>query len=287
MALRVNRLSDALGGEITGIDLAGPLDDGGIDDITAALLEHQVLVFRGQSLEPERQVAFSRRFGDLVVRISGEFLHPDYPEILILSNREVDGKPAGATIAYAGQFWHHDLTYAARPSMGSMLHALEVAEQGGDTEWADMYAAYDTLPAATKRRIADLKAVHVRDRRRNPRTPLADEFDRDVNEYYSIKVPDSLHPMVRTHPVTGRKALFVSPRFTVRIDGMDDAEGQPLLDELFEHQIRPEFIYRHKWRLGDLVFWDNRSTIHLACGGIIPPGIRHLHRTSIAGDVPF
>ncbi len=286
MTLQVDRLSDALGGEINGIELRPDCGDDLIADIRAALLEHQVLVFRGQSLSPEQQVGFSRRFGDLVVRISGEFLHPEYPEVLVLSNRVVDGGAEGASIAYAGQFWHSDLTYAARPSMGSMLHALEVAEEGGDTAWANMYMAYDALSADTRARIDGLSAVHVRDRRKNPRTPLDDKFDRDVNAYYAIEVPDSLHPMVRTHPETGRRALYVSPRFTVAIDGMDNALAQPLLDELFEHQIRPEFIYRHKWRQGDLVFWDNTSTIHLACGGIEPPGIRHLHRTSIAGGVP-
>jgi len=252
-----------------------------------ALNDYQVLVIRDQALEAGEQVEFAQKFGDLVRRISGEFLHPEFPDVLVLSNRVVDGKGAGATAAYAGEHWHSDLTYAEKPSMGSMLHALEVAEEGGDTAWADMYAAYETLPEKTRARIEGLKAVHIRDRRRNPRAGISKEFDRDVNAYYSIQVPDSLHPMARTHPETGRKALFVSPRFTVAIDGMDDSEAQPLLDDLFEHQKKPQFIYRHKWRGGDLVFWDNRCTIHLACGGIVPPGIRHLHRTSIAGDVPF
>ena len=171
--------------------------------------------------------------------------------------------------------------------MGSMLHALEVAEEGGDTAWTNMYLAYETLPAETRRRIDGLKAIHVRDRRRNPRGAFGEAPDRNLDEYYSVKVPDSVHPMVRTHPVTGRKALFVTPRFAVAIEGMDDAEAQPLLDELFAHQINPDFIYQHKWRVGDLVFWDNRCTAHLAVGGIVPPGIRHLHRTSIAGDRPF
>jgi len=287
MALNIAPLSGALGGEVTGITLGPDVDEGTIAEIRAALWQYQVLVFRDQALTPAQQVGFSKRFGDLVVRVSGQFLHPEHPEVLILSNRVVDGKPEGASTAYAGQFWHSDLTYAERPSLGSMLHALEVAEEGGDTAWANMYAAWDSLPEPTRRRIEGRRAIHVRDRRRNPRTPLDDAFDRDVNAYYSIKVPDSLHPMVRTHPETGRKALYVSPRFTVGIDGMDDDEAQPLLDELFEHQIRPEFIYRHKWRRGDLVFWDNSSTIHLACGGIKSPGIRHLHRTSIAGGVPF
>lgn len=286
MTMTINRLSDALGAEATGITLASDVDETVIRRIEDALCEHLVLVFRDQDLAPGEQVAFARRFGELVVRVSGEFLHPEHPEVLMLSNRMVDGKYTGATAAYAGEVWHTDLTYAARPSMGSMLHALEVADEGGDTAWANMYMAYETLPDETKRRIEGRQAIHVRDRRSNPRALPSDQFDRDVDKYYSIKVPDSLHPMVRVHPVTGRKALFVSPRFTVSIDGMDDAEAQKLLDELFAHQVRSDFIYRHKWRLGDLVFWDNRATIHLACGGIVPPGIRTLHRTSIAGGVP-
>jgi len=286
MTMTVNRLSDALGAEVTGVELAPDLADAAIRQIEAALCDHLVLVFRDQHLAPAAQVAFARRFGELVVRVSGEFLHPDHPELLMLSNRMVDGEYTGATAAYAGEVWHTDLTYAARPSMGSMLHAIEVADEGGDTAWANMYLAYETLADATRRRIERLRAIHVRDRRRNPRALPSDQFDRDVDKYYSLKVPDSLHPMVRTHPVTGRRTLFVSPRFVVAIEGMDDGEAQPLLDELFAHQIRPDFIYRHKWRRGDLVFWDNRATIHLACGGIKPPGIRTLHRTSIAGGAP-
>jgi taurine dioxygenase len=287
MTMTVTRLADPLGAEITGIDVSGPVDEAMIGAITEALLDNHVIVMRDQCLTPEQQVTFSRRFGDLVVRVSGEFLHPEFPEVLILCNRKVDGMYVGATGAYAGELWHTDLTYAERPSMGSMLHALEVAECGGDTAWANMYLAYETLPEETKRRIDGLKAIHVRDRRRNPRGAFTEALDRDIDKYYSVRVPDSVHPMVRTHPVTGRKALFVTPRFAVAIDGMDDAEAQPLLDELFAHQINPDFIYQHKWRVGDLVFWDNRCTAHLAVGGIVPPGIRHLHRTSIAGDIPF
>jgi len=287
VSLNVNRLGGALGAEITGIDVSGNVDDVLIGALTQALLDNHVIVMRDQNLTPEQQVNFSRRFGDLVVRVSGEFLHPEFPEVLILSNRKVDGKYVGATAAFAGEMWHTDLTYAEHPSMGSMLHAKEVADEGGDTAWANLYLAYETLPEETKRRIGGLKATHVRDRRRNPRGTFTKDDGIDIDKYYSVKVTDSLHPMVRTHPVTGRKSLFATPRFAVAIDGMDDAEGQKLLDELFAHQINPDFIYQHKWQLGDLVFWDNRCTAHLAVGGIKPPGIRHLHRTSIAGDRPF
>jgi taurine dioxygenase len=287
VSLNVTRLAEPLGAEITGIDVSGPVDEAMIGAITDALLEHHVIVLRDQELTPEQQVNFSRRFGDLVVRVSGEFLHPEFPEVLILSNRQVNGEYEGATAAFAGELWHTDLTYAERPSMGSMLHAQEVADEGGDTAWANMYLAYEKLPQETKRRIEGLKAIHVRDRRRNPRGQITDTGGIDVDKYYSVKVTDSVHPMVRTHPVTGRKLLFATPRFVVAIEGMDDSEAQPLLDELFAHQINPDFIYQHKWRVGDLVFWDNRCTAHLAVGGIVPPGIRHLHRTSIAGDQPF
>ena len=285
--MKISPYSTALGAEITGIKLSSSCGDDLIRDIKSALHEHLVLVFRDQDLLPGEQVAFSERFGELVVRVSGQFLHPEFPPVLILSNRIINGKSEGATDAYAGSHWHSDLTYAERPSFGSMLHALEVADEGGDTAWANMYEAYDTLNNEIKERIDGLKAIHVRDRRRNPRAGIPGNFDRDVNAYYDIKVPDSIHPMVRTHPVTGRKSLYVSPRFTVAIEGVDDAEGQPLLNELFDHQKKPDFMFRHKWKTGDLVFWDNSATIHLACGGLKPHDVRKLHRTSIAGDVPY
>jgi taurine dioxygenase len=288
-AMKVTPLTAVIGAEITGVDLSGTPAADDIAAIHQALLDHLVIVIRDQKLSPPEQISFTKHWGGLVRRIATDFLHPEYPDVLVLSNRVVDGKPAGATEAYAGFTWHADLTYAERPSLGSMLHALEVPEEGGDTAFANMYRAYETLPEATRKKIDTLKALHIRDRRKNPRAQITKKegFVHDIDRYFDIPAPDSVHPIVRTHPETGRKALFVNPRFAVAIENMPDNEAQPLLDELFEHQKRPEFIYRHKWRLGDLVFWDNRCTIHLACGGIKPPGIRHLHRTSIAGDVPF
>lgn len=285
--MKVTPLAPNIGAEITGIDVRHA-DKDMVAAVNQALLDNLVIVIRDQNLTPPEQIEFTENWGGLVRRIAKDFLHREYPDVLVLSNRVVEGKPAGATEAYAGFTWHADLTYAERPSMGSMLHALEVPEEGGDTAFANMYLAYETLPEETKKKIANLKALHIRDRRKNPRAQITkkDGFKHDIDKYFDIPAPDSVHPVVTTHPETGRKVLFVNPRFAVAIENMDDREAQPLLDELFEHQKKPEFIYRHKWRKGDLVFWDNRCTIHLACGGIKAPGIRTLHRTSIAGQPP-
>lgn len=280
----VRPLSGSFGAEITGIDLSQPVEDDTFAALRGVFHDSQVVVFRDQHLSPERQIEISRQFGDLEIHISTEYLLPNHPEILVLSNRKVDGRHIG--LVEAGSDWHSDLSYIARPSLGSLLYAMEVPEVGGDTEWADMYKAYDTLPDDIKRRIERLKAIHTFDRRRNPRVRIPNQHKGNAKTY-DRSPDDAIHPLVRTHPATGRKALFVSPRFTIAIDGMPDEEAQPLLDILFAHQIRREFIYHHKWRLGDLLFWDNRCLIHRACGGIRPPEIRHMHRTTVAGDVPF
>lgn len=282
MPMTITPLSAAVGAEITGIDLAH-VDDRDFTKLHRAFLDNGLVVFRDQHLTAEQQIAFSRRFGDLEIHISTEFLLPDHAEILVLSNRKENGRHIG--LVEAGSDWHSDLSYMAMPSLGSLLYALEVPAEGGDTEWANMYAAYDALPADMKARIEGLRAVHNFDRRRNPRVAIPAQH-RDRPAAYDRSPPDAIHPVVRAHPETGRKALYVSPRFTIGIEGMDDAEAQPLLDALFAHQIRREFIYHHRWRLGDLLFWDNRCTIHRACGGIKPPGIRHMHRTTVAGDLP-
>jgi taurine dioxygenase len=164
-AMKVTPLTPVIGAEITGIDVRDA-DKDMVKAVHDALLAHCVVVIRGQELSPPEQIAFTENWGPLVRRINPTFLHKEHPDVLVLSNRVVDGKPAGATEAYAGFTWHADLTYAERPSMGSMLHALEVPEEGGDTAFANMYAAYDALPEKTKKRIENLKALHIRDRRK-------------------------------------------------------------------------------------------------------------------------
>lgn len=281
--MQVSRLSPGIGAEITDVDVSGPLDDAGFGQVLDALLSHQVIVIRDQKLSPEQQKAFSRRLGDLDIHISDKYKMEGHPEVLILSNRKVNGEWVGAT--NAGDEWHTDLHYMERPAKFTMLHALEVPRNGGETAFINIHAAYEALPEQTKARIAGLRGVNSWNRLRNPRVRVPEQHG-DGKEVYDTGHPDVLHPVVRTHPETGRKALYVSPRHTLTIDGMSDEESEALLQELFAAQQRPEFTYVHKWRLGDLVVWDNRCTLHKGCGGIEPPGIRHLHRTVVAGSIP-
>lgn len=282
--MQISPLSQALGAEISGIDVAS-LDEDSFGAVRNAFHDHQVVVFRDQKLTVEEHIEFSRRFGEMEIHISTDNLLKDHPEILLVSNKKENGKYIG--VENAGDEWHSDLSYMEKPSLGSLLYALEISEEGGDTEWSNMYTAYDTLPEATKRRLQGLKARHSFNRFKNPRIGIPEQHRENAEERYArISPPDVIHPVVRTHPVTGRKALYVSPRFTIGIEDLQEAEGQALLDELFAHATRREFIYRHKWRLGDLLFWDNRNTLHLACRGIPEGQIRHMHRTTISGDVP-
>ncbi|MBT5048053.1 MAG: TauD/TfdA family dioxygenase [Rhodospirillaceae bacterium] len=282
--MQVNRLSEALGVEISGIDITD-LDDATFAEIRDVFHDSHVIVFRDQHVSVEDHIAFSHRFGDLEIHIATDHLLKDHPEILLVTNKKENGKYIG--VENAGDEWHSDLSYMDKPSLGSLLYALEVSQDGGDTEWSNMYTAYETLPEETKQRIQDLKARHSFNRFRNPRIGIPEQHRENAEERYAkISPPDVIHPVVRTHPVTNRKALYVSPRFTIGIEDLPEQEGQALLDELFEHATRREFIYRHEWRLGDLLFWDNRCTLHLACRGIPEGQIRHMHRTTISGDVP-
>jgi len=272
-----------LGAEVLGLDLSRPLSDDDFARLHRAHLDHHVLVFRDQHITPAQQVAFSRRFGPLQIHVLRQFQLASDPEVLVISNIRENGQPIG--LGDAGHFWHSDLSYKETPSLGSMLHAQELPQDGGDTLFANQHAAWDSLPAELKRAVDGLKAEHsylarYEDlRKRNPWRPALTQAQID-------EVKPVVHPVVRTHPETGRKALFVSEHFTTRIVGLPEIDSRALLDALFDHGTRPEHIYRHRWQPQDMVFWDNRSLMHLAAG--CPEDQRRkLYRTTIEGDVPF
>ena len=279
----VRRLSGSLGAEVTGLDLSENGNNEAFSTIHKAFLDHSVLVFRNQSLTPDELVRFSKRFGPLEQHVLTQFAYPGNPDIFIVSNVKEKGKPIGAI--RAGQYWHTDCSYLERPTLASVLYALEVPSYGGDTMSTSMACAYDELSETMKQLLEGLTAVH-------DYTNAYDIFfskfpDRpSLSEEQRAAVPPVEHPVVRTHPENGRKVLFVNPGFTRRIAGMTDAESRALLDFLFEHAQQPHFIYRHHWRRGDVVIWDNRATWHLAVADYDMDERRHMHRTSIAGDAP-
>jgi taurine dioxygenase len=285
--LQVQRFEAPLGAEVIGLDLAAllaaPRTDDAFARIHRAHLDHHVLVFRDQRIAPRQQIEFSRRFGPLQIHVLHQFQLPGYPEILVVSNIVENGQPIG--LGDAGYYWHSDLSYLPRPSLGSMLHAQELPAEGGDTLFANMHLAWDTLPAPLRLAVEGRRAehwylAHYEDlRRRSPWRPK-------LSEEQVARVKPVEHPVVRTHPETGRKALFVSEHFTTRIVGLPADESCDLLAQLFAHSVRPEHVLRHRWQPHDLVFWDNRSLMHLAAG--CPDHLRRrLNRTTIEGDVPF
>ena len=283
--MKVNRLSNVLGAEVTGIDVS-KIDDAIFYAIHEAFLEHLIIVFRDQDLDPEPHIEFSQRFGEVEVHLATDHLHPDTDKVMLVSNKQVDGHYIGAVSA--GDYWHSDLSCQARPNLASFLHAKELPAEGGDTGFCNQYAALETLPDDLRQQIDGRNGIHTFNRMRNPRVKVPEMHKDDAKMRYADRAPpDGIHPIVRTHPETGRKALYVSHRFTVGIENMPDEESRPILDAIFEHQLNGELIYRHKWRLGDLVMWDNRCTTHHAYGGIPAGQIRHMHRTSLIGDVPF
>ena len=272
-----------LGAEVTGLDLSQPLADDDFKRIHRAHLDHHVVVFRDQRITPDQQISFSRRFGPLQIHVLHQFQLTGRPEILIVSNVLEDGKPIG--LGDAGHFWHSDLSYKETPSLGSLLHAQELPAEGGDTLFANMHLAWDTLPQALHDAVEGRSAEHTylakyaELQKRSPWRP-------NLSAEQIAEVKPVVHPIIRTHPETGRKALFVSEHFTTRVIGLPEDESRDLLQALFEHSVRDEHIYRHVWREHDLVFWDNRSLMHLASG--TPDHLRRkMYRTTIEGDTPF
>ena len=271
---RIERLGASLGAEILGLDLKAPVAEDTFKAFEAALVEHKVLVLRDQHLTTEQHVRFSRMFGDLEVhpmRPQGEF-----PEILVLDNHK--DNPVLST-----DVWHSDTTFRKNPTKYTILRCQIMPELGGDTLWANMEAAYEGLSDIFRGMIAGLRAVHDFQNFRVLFKNTAE--DRAKLHRMEEMFPNPSHPVVRTHPVTGRKSIYVNPQFTLRIEGMEPAESRAILDVLFAQARVPEYQFRLRWAPGTIVFWDNRSTQHYAANDYYPAR-RRMERTAVVGDVP-
>jgi len=262
--------------EVCNVDLRSPLDDATFRAIERALAEHCVILFRGQDLTEDHHVAFASRFGPLAQVLhkhGGRSKH--HPGVMFISNVRENGELIGA-LPDGEMMFHSDQCYIERPCMASMLYAIEIPSVGGDTLFANMYAAYDALPADLKARLDGARAVNVYDYGGSPTqrgTVAAD-------------APRFAHPVFRTHPVTGRKALYVNRLMTASIEGMDPAESDAVLARLFDHLENPDWIYAHHWRVGDLVMWDNRCCVH-ARTDFSAAERRLMRRSVVLGEKPY
>lgn len=289
MTFTVNKLSEVGAAEVIGLDCSQPLSPADLAALKQAFTDNPVLVIRNQTLTAKQQGVFSRQFGPLESQDQKNYCHPDDDDVLILSNEiRPDGTAVG--IVDAGDFWHSDSSHHVEPCQATILYSVRNPARGGDTEFCNMYMVYDALPDDLKRAVEGRLAIHHVSKTRNKRVTISpdrpgakDYYERRANEVHEVR-----QPIVRTHPQSGKQALYISPRFTIGIADMDESEAQTLLDRLFDTFLRERrFQYRHKWRDGDLVMWDNRCLNHRACGGYGLPDIRRMHRTTIVGDRPF
>lgn len=278
MALKLRKLSHALGAEVCDIDVTRPMSETEFGEIYHAFLAHGILLFRNQDITREQHIEFSRRFGELDRHDAlPRDRHPKYPKILLVTNEpNPDGTPSDTR--YTGRQWHSDMSFTTSPSLGSLLRCFTIPEVGGDTLFASMYMAYETLSDGMKKLISDLHGIHLSGTRKiaNETTgiPRADE-QRRIN-------PPVAQPVVGVHPETGRKALYLGEKVK-RFDGMTEEESRPLIDYLNRHATRPEFVYRHPWRANDILIWDNRCTMHQALGDFDETQRRHMERTTVLG----
>jgi taurine dioxygenase len=284
--LRVIPMDAPIGAEVLGIDLSQELDGEVVRQIEAAYDRHSVLVFRDQEITPEQQIRFSAQFGPLETHVLKSYLLPGYPEILVVSNIP-DGRGGFMGLPDAGRTWHTDTSYREKPSRGSVLYALEIphAPDGrplGDTLFAGTAPAYEDLPQETKVLLKGKKAVHCYAQRAR----IAGSQRARLTREQLDQTPDVAHPVVRTHPNTGRKALYVFEGECVGIEGMPEDQALEMIAKLTAHCIQSKYIYRHVWRKGDVVMWDNAATLHLATGDFEWPQRRLLYRTTIEGGVP-
>ncbi len=279
-----------LGANIEGTDLAEPLSDAEFRTLLRALGQHGVLCFPAQRLSVAEFAGFGRRFGELEVNVANIFHEPGFAEVMILSNMtDETGEPIG--LSDAGQGWHTDMSYARQIALANVLHCQRVPSRCGkplgETQFRNMHAAYDDLPGSIKHQLEGRTATHdfakfwdmMRARPGSQRKPLTEE--------QRWRRPPVSQPLVRVHPLTGRKVLYANPGYTVRIDGMEEREGGQLLDFLFRHQERAEYFYAHHWTEGDVLMWDNIGTVHNAVADYLPSEHRYMRRVQVMATLDY
>jgi len=281
MPLTTRPLHPLFGVEIQGLQIADGLDDATFAELRNALDQHSLVLLRNQSLTPAEQQRFTERFGELEHHVLQEHTMPDARGIMVLTNAVEGGKPQGAH--KIGWHWHTDLTYYPKPCDMTMLLGIIIPPEGGDTLFTSLVAAYEALPEDRRRQVDAMTAVHSYNYMRSIKYPDAAPLTQEQLD----RVRDVRHPLVRTHPVTGRRALYVSEYIISHFDGMDIPESQTLLAELVAHTTGDRFVYAHRWQPGDLVFWDNRATMHKATPYDDVAYKRRMHRSMIAGSVPY
>ena len=278
MAMTLAPLSEHTGMEVRGLDLTQPVDSGVQEALNRAFSERSVLVVRNQHLAPHQVLQAVQLFGEVFPQHNTRFALPECPQIHYISNQ--DKFPDGRRYI-PGEGWHTDHSNDVRPPKATILHAVRLPDHGGDTQYANMAAAYDGLSAAMKQRLAGLLAIHVYQSSHSARQLM------NLPESARERVPNAvLHPMARTHPETGRKAIYINPIRIEGIVGLDHREALPMLDDLLAHATQSRFEYRHKWQPGDLVMWDNRCLLHKANGDYDMNQTRYLYRIMLKGTVP-
>lgn len=288
MTVTVHPTDAALGAEIRGVDLSRPLSPADADAIQAAWLEHLVLLFRGQTLTDAQLIAFSRNFGELefpptrLLNLKNRIDQKDDipPEVNVISNVKEDGKPIGQ-LGAGEAAWHTDSGFVEAPPKGSILYSIEVPPDAGNTSFLNMYAAYETLADDLKARIEGRRAKH------DPSYTSAGVRRKDFDEITDVsKSPGPLHPIVRTHPESGRKALYLGRRLNSYVEGLTVPESEALLDAIWAHTEQPRFVWEHRWKVGDVLMWDNRCAMHRR-DAFDDSTRRVMHRTQLKGDRPF
>jgi taurine dioxygenase len=257
--MKTRHLGPTLGVEITGIDLSEPLDDTSFAAIREAWLHHKVAVFPGQHLTEEALMRFGQRFGELEIHVRSTYHSRHNPEVMIVSNKQEDGRAIGV-LGDGEAVWHIDQSYMPQPTFGTILFGEEIPREGGDTWFADLATAYDRLPSALRAQIEGKRGVNSVDR--HNRRAAASRPDLQMSAEQLKRAPDSPHPLVRTHPLLGTRAIYYSPSHTAEVEGLSEADSQPLFAELLRHMTQPDLIYKHHWSVGDVVMWDNSATMH-------------------------